>query len=219
MDYADYLQTVEWRRRRDDRVRKAGHRCERCPAKRELQVHHVFYGRLGAELDTDLEVLCRTCHEGLHHDESRKQHLGVYVKLVSEALREGYSTFADVNSVVREKCSLLEIPCRIDRIARALEAVTLNRLPTRHAAPRRLTPAPAGSPIGKTEAAEVLKRLGITVPLKSIAPAKRFSQRRADCAKAVAILAQAIVDQAEHCDALENAAVTIVDADLEAISE
>jgi hypothetical protein len=168
LPYVDYLQTVEWRRRRDARIRQADHRCERCAAKQALQVHHVHYERLGEERDTDLEVLCRGCHEGLHRDESRRQHLGVYVKLVSEAIREGNHTFADVNAVVREKCAVLAIPCRVDRISQALETVGTNRLPERARTQQPFTPAPDGESLGHNESTEVLRRLGIVVGLRSM---------------------------------------------------
>lgn len=67
-NYRDYLQTQQWYATRDRRLRAAGFRCEfelnskRCDGTHSLNVHHRNYQRLGAELDSDLEVLCR-----LHH--------------------------------------------------------------------------------------------------------------------------------------------------------
>lgn len=67
-NYRDYLQTPQWYATRARRLDVAGNRCEftlngrRCTDTRSLNVHHRNYQRLGAELDGDLEVLCR-----LHH--------------------------------------------------------------------------------------------------------------------------------------------------------
>jgi 5-methylcytosine-specific restriction endonuclease McrA len=73
--YADYLQTEHWRRLRDRELAARGYRCERCGehGRRGLdgnpvgiQLHHLTYDRLGAELATDLEALCVTCHQAEH---------------------------------------------------------------------------------------------------------------------------------------------------------
>ena len=63
--YTEYLAGKGWHKRR----RKALIRtktCRRCGSRRELQVHHLTYERLGKELPRDLIVLCRKCHEEAH---------------------------------------------------------------------------------------------------------------------------------------------------------
>jgi hypothetical protein len=76
--YQKYLQSSAWRRTRDRKLIAADNRCqfrpckgwyktdyilgERCAATRNLQVHHLHYNTLGAERDSDLEVLCRFHH-------------------------------------------------------------------------------------------------------------------------------------------------------------
>jgi restriction endonuclease Mrr len=69
MPYALYLRTPEWRRTRAAALQRAGHRCS-LDAKHTdgLEVHHSAYERLGAELSSDLAVLCHSCHQ-LHHEE------------------------------------------------------------------------------------------------------------------------------------------------------
>lgn len=189
MEYADYLQSPEWRRRRNARILGAHRRCERCRARRELQVHHVSYARLGEELDTDLEVLCRACHEGHHLDESRRQHLGIYVKLASDALRaERFTTTADLCEAVRDRCLAVHVPYCHDRVLRAVEAVTTNRV--------QLAPKPApnlevlqGTPISHADACAILKTLGLKVPVREI-PRAAWSdpdayQRELDAARAL----------------------------------
>jgi restriction endonuclease Mrr len=67
MPYDEYLRTPEWRRTRTAALIRAGHRCALDVAHTEdLDVHHNTYERRGAELQSDLVVLCRTCHHRHH---------------------------------------------------------------------------------------------------------------------------------------------------------
>lgn len=69
MSYRDYLRTPEWRRTRAAALLRAGNACSLDVTHGdELDVHHRTYERLGAELASDLVVLCRPCHR-LHHRE------------------------------------------------------------------------------------------------------------------------------------------------------
>ncbi len=67
-DYIRYLKTPHWTRRRAHAILRAGRRCEylisgqRCHCSSPLQVHHKNYQHLWEELNTDLQVLCRTHH-------------------------------------------------------------------------------------------------------------------------------------------------------------
>ena len=66
-DYEAYLATEAWLERREAAKARAGYRCQLCGVERvEFHVHHNTYRRLGAELETDLTVLCRRCHEAFH---------------------------------------------------------------------------------------------------------------------------------------------------------
>jgi len=52
--------------------KRAGGRCERCWERtRRLEVHHLTYERFGRELLTDLQGLCKPCHDIA--DEERKR--------------------------------------------------------------------------------------------------------------------------------------------------
>jgi hypothetical protein len=54
--------------------RRAGGRCERCNKRtRYLEVHHLTYERFGRELLTDLQGLCKPCHNLA--DEERKRRM------------------------------------------------------------------------------------------------------------------------------------------------
>lgn len=67
MPYQLYLRTPEWRRTRMAALVRAGDACALDVTHTDhLEVHHRTYERLGAELVTDVIVLCRSCHQ-LHH--------------------------------------------------------------------------------------------------------------------------------------------------------
>jgi restriction endonuclease Mrr len=69
MPYHLYLKTPEWRRTRAAALLRAGNSCSLDVTHTDgLEVHHRTYERLGAELVTDLAVLCHSCHQ-LHHNE------------------------------------------------------------------------------------------------------------------------------------------------------
>jgi 5-methylcytosine-specific restriction endonuclease McrA len=67
MEYADYLRTRHWQALRA-RYRASGlpWRCARCGWTGKLDLHHRTYERLGRERLTDLEPLCRHCHDREH---------------------------------------------------------------------------------------------------------------------------------------------------------
>ena len=65
-DYNDYMRSEDWKHVRRLKLEFAGNRCEKCGATDELHVHHLTYDRFGHENLTDLQVLCRDCHETVH---------------------------------------------------------------------------------------------------------------------------------------------------------
>lgn len=62
-EYEAYIHSLEWYVVKERAIKAARGRCQRCGAKRDLQVHHLTYERLGHELPQDLSVLCPDCHE------------------------------------------------------------------------------------------------------------------------------------------------------------
>jgi Mrr N-terminal domain len=69
MPYRQYLRTPEWRRTRAAALKSAENCCSLDVTHTEgLEVHHRTYERLGAELASDLVVLCHACHR-IHHAE------------------------------------------------------------------------------------------------------------------------------------------------------
>jgi phage terminase large subunit GpA-like protein len=162
--YDNYLKTAIWRARRNRALKQALWTCERCGGRRELQVHHKTYERLGAERDEDLEVLCDTCHRGHHrtelhdHEQSR-----VYLKIASDALEANpWATVADIAEEVKTQCARLRLPYRTHEADKAINVLTgANRfkrgLPT---TPQEFHER-EGRPLTHQESVEILTRLGL----------------------------------------------------------
>lgn len=65
--YVSYINSTEWRLKREEALEIHGRKCNRCNRTRNLQCHHKTYRRLGREnARTDLEILCLDCHECEH---------------------------------------------------------------------------------------------------------------------------------------------------------
>ena len=67
-DYRRVINSSRWRDLRRRLLFARGFRCERCGAEfapsvqTPLQLHHLTYERLGHELDSDLVLVCPSCH-------------------------------------------------------------------------------------------------------------------------------------------------------------
>lgn len=75
MPYSEYLQTLEWKRRRQQAIEIADHRCAVCYSPKRLHVHHRTYQNVGDEKQSDLTVLCSECHDLFHRH--RRLHMEV----------------------------------------------------------------------------------------------------------------------------------------------
>lgn len=64
--YKEYLKTEHWLQLREEALGRAGHRCQVCAYKKNLQVHHNTYENIGHEELEDLVVLCWKCHKTFH---------------------------------------------------------------------------------------------------------------------------------------------------------
>lgn len=91
-EYRVYLRSPAWKRRREKALLRAHHQCQICKRRfrfgrgGELEVH-LTYERVGREIDSDLTVLCRECHDAEHgHPDKRRQPLSVNES--QEAVRE-----------------------------------------------------------------------------------------------------------------------------------
>ena len=64
--YENYIHSSKWRRRRARALMLGNYQCAKCGAKRNLHVHHLSYEHFTKELDSELQVLCRKCHQEVH---------------------------------------------------------------------------------------------------------------------------------------------------------
>ncbi len=64
--YTAYLDTPEWREKRQLVLRRDGGRCQGCLQRPAFHVHHLTYDRAGDELLIDLVALCPSCHQKAH---------------------------------------------------------------------------------------------------------------------------------------------------------
>lgn len=64
--YGEYLVSPWWKTKRGQKLKSVGNRCQRCNNQERLQVHHLHYRSLWREKNSDLEVLCRGCHQKEH---------------------------------------------------------------------------------------------------------------------------------------------------------
>ena len=87
MRYGDYLNSHDWKSRRDRFKRDAGGRCQNCGREGErtrvgksrghsghliwtgLEIHHLHYESLGREETSDILVLCPDCHRTIRRAE------------------------------------------------------------------------------------------------------------------------------------------------------
>lgn len=210
MPYVEYLQTPEWRARRSRSLRLVGYRCERCDVKRDLQVHHLTYVRIGEELDEDLEVLCRGCHLG-HHVVQAHEQVRLYTKIVSELMAaQSFESFSDLVDATKRECVRLKITYNAGHIAAAISMIQ-PRFQVR-VSPKTaelLETAADGEPIGKAEAAGLLSRiqkiLGARPAIHHMPNALLVTQQQFNSAKAAFQVAQLISESMAKCDALEAA--------------
>lgn len=66
MPYAQYLKTEHWQNVRKAALERADYRCQACNEPDNLHVHHRTYENRGCERDSDVTVLCKSCHERFH---------------------------------------------------------------------------------------------------------------------------------------------------------
>jgi len=66
--YNAYLKTAAWRERSRQTIEAAGGVCERCHRARATQTHHLTYVNVGHEYPSDLQALCKPCHDAVTAD-------------------------------------------------------------------------------------------------------------------------------------------------------
>lgn len=205
LTYREYLKTTWWFSRRNQALRDAGYLCSVCRAKRELQVHHTSYERLGCEADDDLAVVCRGCHLGHHYNETQ-QGIGIYIRVLSEVIQElPEAEFSDVIEEAKQRCASRKIHLHPDRFNAAVARVNGRvafRPPERS---RELYEVSEDNqPLTRAEAAGLMQKLGGFAAIKHMPDAKPVSERQYARLKALRIVMEAIADQTQRCEDAED---------------
>lgn len=65
-DYSLYLRSKHWRDVKRRYYSKYPYKCIKCGWKKNIQLHHLTYERIGNERLTDLQALCVRCHREAH---------------------------------------------------------------------------------------------------------------------------------------------------------
>lgn len=230
LPYAEYLQSPWWRAKRNDALRAARYRCQRCESKRELQVHHLTYERIGAELPGDLEVLCRGCHLGEHSLETRT-FVSLYVRILSDIIREkglivnvparfvGWrrveqytvipdAALPDLLEAAKLRCAEFAIPSRHTEFHAAVSRV-LQRIPFTppKGTAELFETTEQGQALNRSESAAaltLLRKSGFSIPMRHMPEVKPLTSRQVSVHNALRIVAQAIRDQVEVCEDAEK---------------
>lgn len=66
--YQEYLQSENWRQKRQMVLARSRGICEGCGINQPHEAHHLTYSRCGDEMLFDLVALCNSCHRKLHQD-------------------------------------------------------------------------------------------------------------------------------------------------------
>lgn len=66
-DYEEYITSDKWNSKRSEVFKLLGRKCQKCLSTKRLHVHHKTYIRFKEEnIETDLTVLCSSCHNTYH---------------------------------------------------------------------------------------------------------------------------------------------------------
>jgi len=65
-NYKQYLQTDQWKRKRELVLDRANQLCEGCRERPATEVHHLTYDRVFDEFLYDLVAMCDVCHAKCH---------------------------------------------------------------------------------------------------------------------------------------------------------
>ncbi len=111
MPYEEYLNTPEWKEKREMVLELRGRRCEECGSTKDLHVHHWVYCR-GEESLEDLVVLCSNCHKKLHEGKElevkkERERLDYLVGLILAAEAKGdedriYTLYDEMAKAIRQ---------------------------------------------------------------------------------------------------------------------
>jgi hypothetical protein len=210
-NYQAYLQSPEWRKTRNAALKRAGYQCSGCPSRRELQVHHVTYERVGCEREADLVVLCAPCHEGEHPQEHEFRYVRRYLSIARELFSvEVFQTRVDFMDAVKARCARLSLPYNTEKLARAIDIVADERRQKPSRVVREFLSSQWGQPFSAEETRDILRKYGLLEIARShqvlprMAKVDRAKQIDLDRQKALRMVGQEIEASLARCAALEN---------------
>lgn len=64
--YLNYLSSNHWKRFNSIYRKRVGNRCEFCWSDKRTELHHITYARIGKERNSDVVLLCHSCHNQVH---------------------------------------------------------------------------------------------------------------------------------------------------------
>ncbi len=70
--HTDYLNTPEWRLKREYVLKRDNYICQACLLERATQVHHLSYDHYGKEPIFELISVCKSCHDAITEMDNRK---------------------------------------------------------------------------------------------------------------------------------------------------
>lgn len=96
--YAEYLKSAHWDILRSCVLARDGNRCVRCGSGKRLQAHHKFYRDDWEQAQvSDLETLCRVCHEKEHPDKVQNTVVNVTVNVTVASDVCPFRTFKELS--------------------------------------------------------------------------------------------------------------------------
>lgn len=82
-DKIEYMKSQQWISLKNMILIIQNNKCCLCEANERLETHHTTYKRLGNELWSDLQLLCRDCHQA-QHDEYGYDRETTYLPLIKK---------------------------------------------------------------------------------------------------------------------------------------
>jgi hypothetical protein len=210
-NYQAYLQSPEWRKTRNAALKRAGYQCSGCPSRRELQVHHVTYERVGCEREADLVVLCAPCHEGEHPQEQEFRYVRRYLAIARELFSvEAFPTRVDFMDAVKARCARLSLPYNTEKLARAIDIVADERRQRPSRVVSEFIASQWGQPFSAEETRDILRKYGLLDLARShqvlprMPKVDRVKQSDLDRQKALQMVGKEIEASLARCAALES---------------
>lgn len=82
----EYLTSQHWKSLRESKLQR-NPSCEKCGSRQRLDVHHLRYRNIFDVELSDLQTLCRLCHDAIHHPAPLPHLTGPMLQPRSKALR------------------------------------------------------------------------------------------------------------------------------------